>query len=319
MVATVARFALCSAWMLAQTAAFASDPPPVGKTTPEAEARLAFEQGLEELRGERWPEAETDFRRSLGFVKRMSTMYDLAFVLYMRGQPRECLALLEELGRGEDGVHDTRYEGYAALLMPRVLAQLGTLQFVVSPPFAEVRIDGELAHANGTTRSLLVLPGNHDVAVTAPGFEPKYFALVARGGVELQRELSLGSVESGRSPTPTPELAEAHAPRSHAFLDVAPWVVVGVGGALLASGVVTGIAALNADGEFHSRCPSNRDCNPADEPVRNRAVAFGHAADVLLVSGAVVAAGGITWRLLTPGPRQGSRSGAVFLSASGNF
>ncbi len=305
--------------MLAQTAAFASDPPPALDTTPEAEAKLAFERGLEELRGERWPEAETDFRRSLGLVKRMSTMYDLAFVLYMRGQPRECLALLEELGRGEDGVHDARYEGYAALLMPRVLAELGSFQFVVNPLFAEVRIDGELAHASGATRSLRVLPGNHDIAVTAPGFEAKHFALVARGGVELQRDISLVSAEPERSPLQRTEIAEAPPPRSHAFLDVAPWVAVGVGGALLASGAVSGIVALNADSEFHSRCPSNRDCDPQYEPIRNRAVSFGHAADVLLVSGAVVVAGGITWRLLTPGPRKGSQSSALFLSASGTF
>lgn len=313
------RFAVCSVVVAVQSAAFASDPPAAPATTPDAEAKLAFEQGLEELRGERWPEAEADFRRSLGFVKRMSTMYDLAFVLYMRGEPRECLALLEELGRGEDGVHDARYEGYAALLMPRVLAELGSFQFVVSPPFAEVRVDGELAHASGSTRSLRVLPGNHDIVANAPGFEAKDFALVARGGVEVQRDISLVSVATEHTPSPTTVLAEAPAPRSHAFLDVAPWVVVGVGGALLASGVVTGIAALNADSDFHSHCPSNRDCDPQYEPIRSRALAFGHAADVLLVSGAVVTAGGISWRLLTPGPRRGSRSSAVVVSASGNF
>src|SRR4051812_50133750 len=57
------------------------------------EARAEFENGLEALRNDRWPEAELHFRRSLELVPRPSTTYDLAYAVFRQRRPNESLAL----------------------------------------------------------------------------------------------------------------------------------------------------------------------------------------------------------------------------------
>jgi hypothetical protein len=101
---------------------------------------------------------------------------------------------------------------------------------------------------------------------------------------------------------------------------VAPWLTVGLGGAMLAGAAVTGALAKRADGAFGAMCPTLQNCDQNLTPLRDSAVRLGRITDVLLVSGAVLVAGGTTWRILVP-PTALSQAGAqgILVVASGAY
>src|SRR5215831_15404805 len=68
----------------------------------ERAAKDAFSEGLRLLRNGEWRDAELRFRESLAGVRRQSTEYNLAFVLYMQHRRRESLAVLDELSQAKD-------------------------------------------------------------------------------------------------------------------------------------------------------------------------------------------------------------------------
>lgn len=256
MTRTTCAIALATAIACSAAGASAqSDPtgvvPPQEAPVPNEEARAEFEKGLEALRNDRWPEAERHFRRSLELVPRPSTTYDLAYVLFRQGRPKESLALLEALERDRSPEAE-HYREFAAKLLPQVRADLE--------------------------------PDHPRVAPAAPVTVPPV--------------------------VPPP-------PASSDGSSVAPWVVAGTGGALLIAGAVTGALALAADHELKQGCPDNHDCNPSLEPTRDRALLLGTTTDVLLITGGVLVAGGLTWHFLLPSP--GARHDAAFLSVTGRY
>jgi tetratricopeptide (TPR) repeat protein len=302
MVARFRRLLLCIA-LFRPEAAFAEDAalPEVPEAT---EARLAFQEGLELLRLDQWASAEMKFRRSLALVPRQSTLYNLAFVLFKEGRPRKSLETLDRvrLLAVTDNARDPRYTEYAEALRPHVLAQVATLQLVVHPPDASVWVDGELAPQTGPQRTVPVDPGVHHVEASARGFIATRQDLVARAGAEIERRIALApELRETASAVVLPSTALPERPRGRSFLGSAgPWLTIGVGGALLVSGVVTGILAKRADDDFARDCPTLINCDPALRQTRDDANRLARITDVLVVSGAVVVVGGVSWRLLTP-------------------
>ena len=83
---------------------------------------------------------------------------------------------------------------------------------------------------------------------------------------------------------------------------VAPWVLVGAGGAMLVAGTITGIVALGKTSSIASACPQDTCPSTFDlDGARSSARTFVGLTDVLLIAGGVVAAGGLTWGLLSGG------------------
>ena len=281
------------------------------------EAKSAFDEGLQLLRDGKWADAEQKFRASLALVRRQSTEYNLAFALYMQHRRRECLAVLDGLSHTGEPGGDLRYEKYADLLRTRVQEELSTVRLLVTPATAHVQIDGEPAREKGSERWLQVEPGEHRAKVFAPGFMTKQIVLSTHSGTELEREVLLEPVAAGAPPAPVAD-ASNHPADSASFAQVAPWVVMGVGGALLAAAAVMGILAKEADNDFQRGCPTNHDCPPSLLNVRHRVEALGQTTDVLLVSGGVLVAAGFTWHLLVPAPKSAGPH-AVFVGVSGRF
>lgn len=284
----------------------------------ESAARDAFREGLRLLRQSDWHEAELKFRESLSLVPRKSAQYNLAFVLYMQHRRRECLAILDQLLRPGDEGAEPRYEQYGAVLKSRVQSELSTLRVLVTPATALVRIDGETPAARGPERWLVIEPGDHSVDISAPDYVPKHVVFATRAGTDVEREVALERVASL---APLPASARTNDAQPGAVSSagrIAPWIVMGVGGALLVTATVTGVLAKDADDEFQSKCPSNKNCPQSLEGLRDRVVTLGRATDVLLVSGGVLVAGGLTWRLLLPAPKAAGEH-ASFVTVSGRF
>lgn len=288
--------------------------PAAADSSPEERAKRAFEAGVQALSQRQWTNAEAFFRESLALVRRQSTLYDLAVALYMQGRARECIAVLDEMLHFDASAGSERYEHNAALLRERARAELSTVRLVVSPATAEVRIDGQATKKAGAERSLDVVPGRHEVEVSAAGHTTKRLVLVTRARSELERAVNLEILPVARAER---GLERSARPREPALLRLAPWIPMGTGGALLTAGAVTGIVALRNASEYKDQCPSKQSCPASSEDAYDRAQRFGLISTALLASGAVLAAGGFTWHLLLPSASKSDRTAG--LGVTGRF
>jgi len=273
-------------------------------------ARRAFRDGLEASRDERWPEAEAAFRRSLALVRRESTLYNLALAVYMEGRRDECASILEDALRDGGAAKDPEYEEYARRLLARVRAETSRVHLTVARPTALVRLDGSAQPGSGSERWFTVSPGSHEAEASAAGYHSRRFSFLAKAGIDVTESLALDAAR-GRARTPRAEPSSAGT--------LGPWITIGVGGALLAAAAVVGAVALETDDDLKSKCPTEHDCSPALMDERDRVVRLGHITDVLLISGGVVAAGGVAWRVLVPPPHAEDHGHAVLVEASGAF
>ena len=90
--------------------------------------------------------------------------------------------------------------------------------------------------------------------------------------------------------------AEAEAARGPGVL---PWVLVGVGGAAIVGGVVSGIVASGKQSDLEDDCPG--DICPGDVDLDGRSSSvklFAGLADGLVIGGVVMAGAGVLWLLL---------------------
>jgi hypothetical protein len=282
------------------------------------EARSAFDEGLGLLRGQRWPEAEASFRRSLAHVPRPSTKYNLAFVLFKQDKLKESSELLQDLLSGDDAALDVRYRDYAKALLANVWAAVSVLHLVITPENAELRVDGQPVPIGGRERSVPLDPGTHQVLASAPGFVSLTTQIVIPARGEGQREIELQQLrppEHAFASTASPKSV----PTRSAWVSAGPWVTIGVGAGLLAAAVVTGVLAKEADSDFAQKCPTLDRCEPQLQRLGDKVSHLATATNILLASGAAFVVGGVTWRLVLPAhpTRDGQRS--ALLAASAHF
>lgn len=174
----------------------------------------------------------------------------------------------------------TRERPYALAIELSKAIPRGELVLSVSPPGAEVLIDEKLVGRAPLAAPLRLEAGLHRIDVRAPGAEPYSEMVAIAEGETVQTEIDLaGGV---------------------------PWRTVGVigmgvGGALLAGGAVTGVLAVGASGDLDD-CRADPGCarttrevELADD-VRSRAL----ITDVLVWSGVAIAAGSVVLWLLSP-------------------
>jgi hypothetical protein len=331
MVKTPGALLLCCGVLLFTGVADADGPPPSPEASPPAEnpddieARQSFDRGLELLRAKQWTEAEQLFRDSLVRKPRQSTRYNLALVLFQQRRYLESLTLLEELFATADAARDAQFREFARALLPHVQANISTVHLFIEPAGATLRIDGEPHVASGGRRAIRLNPGAHRLELDAPGFQRQSLELTTEPGTEQPRTIVLTRARqtapvSGSPASPPPTRDQAAPSRQST---VGPWLTIGAGTALVVSGLIVGVAAIQADDDFVEQCPTLTDCDRRLIGLRDKAARLGRISDVLLVSGGAVVIGGITWRVLTPtsasSTSSGSVPGAISITAHGSF
>ncbi|MBL9110833.1 MAG: hypothetical protein JNM74_16230 [Myxococcales bacterium] len=157
--------------------------------------------------------------------------------------------------------------------------------------------------------SLGVRSGHHVMTVRSPGFVDETWELDALAGSKESREVTLKAPPKDAPPPPV--VTRPEAPPAEPSRSIAPWVVAGVGGAMMAVGAVTGVVALGKESDIANACP-NDVCPAAFDlaGARSSAKTFIGVTDVLLIGGGVVLAGGITWALLSS-PSSAPKAGAL--------
>jgi hypothetical protein len=79
-----------------------------------------------------------------------------------------------------------------------------------------------------------------------------------------------------------------------------PWIVAGVGGAMLVGAAVSGIVVMNKVSKLESKCPDDTCPNDAGlDADRDSAKKWMRATDVLLVGGGVLVTTSVLWLLLS--------------------
>jgi tetratricopeptide (TPR) repeat protein len=109
-------------------------------------------------------------------------------------------------------------------------------------------------------------------------------------------------VEAGEEPSPVDaSLSDVDTDEAGGGVPTGAWVTMAAGGALVLGAVVTGVMAKGAESDLHDACPGLTGCDPALQSTRDRARRLGLVTDVLWITGAVAAVGGLLWLLLGRG------------------
>jgi hypothetical protein len=259
----------------------------------EKKARESFKTAVEKFDAADFEAAVVLFREAYGLNPSWKLLYNIGQCEAARKRHGEALDVFEQyLTEGGDEVPPERREEVLAEVK-RLREMVGLIE-VAAPAGALVIVDGvERGKAPLSGRIRVAAGVDHAVRIELDGT------------VLLERQVRVGGGEEllvdGR-PAPAPEpsavaTAPAPAPADDGTaerdrkLRIAGWAAVGVGGAAIIAGAVTGSLALSANGKVKDACPGN-DCpaSQGDDVDRRDALAAG--TDVLLFVGGAVAVTG---------------------------
>jgi hypothetical protein len=312
----------------AQDAQEPPPPPPAPAPAPadvpaagiSEEAKRHFAAGvalLQDPEGEKVEEAYREFK----------TAYDISGSPKILGNMGFCAMRLERDGEAIEAY--TRYLREVPDIEPDERAQIvrdvqtlsvgvARLTIEVNKPGArvvDVRIPvrGErVTNTYGPVTDKLdigVRPGHHQITVKLADHEDAVWEVDAFAASRDRRAFVLR------------ERAVAHpigAPVERSSSHVGPWIVMGIGGAMIVGGAVTGIVALGKTGDIADRCPLDVCPRNFDlETERSSAKTFVRATDVLLIGGALVTLAGLSWYFLSNGGDKGPHDKAARALASG--
>ena len=293
------------------------------------EARAHFKAGvslLQDPEGERVEEAYREFKAA----------YESSHSPKILGNMGLCAMKLERDGEAIEAY--TRYLREVTDLGPEERAQIVrdvqtlttgvvTLQLTVTgaPPGTKVIVTDVRTPVKGERiTNAYVLPSDHKLVVgvrsghhmltaRAPGFQDEQWEIEALSGSKESRTLTLkprvtaAAVSPPSRPAGEPARAEPEPAPSRV-----PWVVAGAGAALMVAGAVTGVVALGKESDIATACPNDLCPSTFDlAGARSSAKTMIGVTDVLLIGGGVLVAGGVTWALLTPGPKPRERGAAT--------
>ena len=155
-----------------------------------AEARRLFEEGIDRADQERWGEAVELFRRSRAIVERPSTVFNLGNALFRLARYQDAVRAFEDFLRIAEA-SDADGRRSAQQLMETARRSLGRLVLTLSPGEAEVRIDGQVVDGSGATREITIDPGEHTLAVRAPGRREATSRVSVLPGARVEQRVEL--------------------------------------------------------------------------------------------------------------------------------
>jgi len=139
-----------------------------------------------------------------------------------------------------------------------------------------------------------IRPGHHIMTAKLEGYEDKVWEFEAYAGARERYAFSM-------KPRATQMPSQPHESKANPV----PWLVTGVGAAMLLSGAITGVIAAGKTKDIENQCPQDRCPSNFDlSSARSDASTFVRITDVLLIGGGVVTVGGLVWGLFFNHPRQ---------------
>lgn len=194
----------------------------------EEDARLLFEQGREAYGAGRYADARDAWVSAYESSGRADLLYNIAQAYRGLGLPVQELEFLQRFVAAVPITHPSRAPAQARVeaLEARIADTFIVLNEV--PADADVLLDGAPMEPQGTTRSLSVMPGPHQVVVVRDGYLPFHATVDA---------------VAGRATSVTVRMEERPVARAHQADGATRGLWLG-GGALLAAGAVSGGVAF---------------------------------------------------------------------------
>jgi hypothetical protein len=300
-------------------------------TDASAVAEQLFNQARELTKANQWAEACAKFEASLRYDPVLGTRLNLATCYEHVGKLasawglyRETIALAKKAG-------DTKRRDYAekqaAAIEPRIPKL--AISAPANPPAGFVmRRDGAQIDTGAQGVALFVDPGPHEIAASAPGFEPYAQTLTMVEGKTTTLaipDLKPASTPAGPVGPPRPPLA-GHAgttePRVVASEPAASrsrtYAAIGAGAAGVAAvavGLVFGVKASSTYGDATKLCGSSLVCGSADYSKGQQLVRDAHSSATIstvavVAGGAAIVAGVVLW-LTAPRSREAAHARLV--------
>jgi hypothetical protein len=169
---------------------------------------------------------------------------------------------------------------------------------LMQPSDASVAIDGILVPAAALGVKRAADPGFPEVTVSAPGYEPFKQTVTVGPGEEKSLEISLTKLpEVAESPAVDTSAKPASA--SGSLHRIGSYVALGVGGAGLVVGAITGSMAIKKHSDLNDECIENV-CSSASKKKIDSYETYGTVSAVTLAVGVVGVGTGIALLLTAP-------------------
>ncbi|MBS2016023.1 MAG: hypothetical protein JST00_24285 [Deltaproteobacteria bacterium] len=303
----------------AQPAAPAQASPPKAPPQPSGiseEAKRHFAAGvtlLQDPEGEKVEEAYREFR----------TAYDLSSSPKILGNMGFCAMRLERDGEAIDAysrylreVPDIDADERAQIVRDLQTLTVGVARISIEVNKPGVRIldvripvrGDRITNAYGPVTNgkleIGIRPGHHVITAKLPDHEDETWELDAYAATRDKRTFTMRERVVAPPPSAAPVASSTN---------VGPYIVMGIGGAMLVGGAITGIVALGQTSDIESKCPGDVCPNSFDlEDARSTAKTFVRVTDVMLIGGAIVGAGGLAWLLLSgSGSKEAPKAASV--------
>lgn len=312
---------------------YAQEMPDASQTTAaEKEARNAFHQGTAHFRNEEYDQAAAAFRRSYELNPSWKILYNIAQSEAAAKNYGLSLEAFEKfLTEGGDDIPESR--------QLEVIEEIGKLKTKVgvlnieAPPNCLVLIDGRRRGQTPVVQKIRVAVAKEHSVVVQSGDEILLEQKITLGSGELRTlSVSNGPGENGiiadsesrhsnsvtdsdgdrkNSATSIADFEDTGKPpvkqvndsrrksRSLKLNSVLAWGLIGIGGAAILTGGVTGIAAYSKKKELMDECPEKDQCPPESQPTIDSGTNLVTATAVLLPIGSALAVAGVSlifWR-----------------------
>jgi hypothetical protein len=171
-----------------------------------------------------------------------------------------------------------------------------------------------------------VNPGNHVVKASADGYVANETTFTVGEGESAAVSMTLEPMPtspSAKAPTPpTAKTTITTASGAQIGADGRPrastqrtlgFVALGIGGAGLVAGSITGLMAISRHGELQTRCPGGA-CPPEEQKTLDNYRTFSTVSTIGFIVAGAGAIGGMTLLLTSPNPREGHAQVSPFIS-----
>ncbi len=264
----------------------------------EAAAKAAFGEGKAAFADERFTEAADGFREAYRLKPSWKLLYNIGQAEVAGKRYGPALEVFERyLAEGGDEVSRDRQQEINKEI-ERLRGMVGFLK-VTAPKGAVVIVDGVERGTSPLHGDLEVAASVlHTVTARLNGEIVAEETVKVGGGRTASVEL-LPEAPEEISPSSPPTVSASSTPSTPSITSTSPsplktwgWVSVGIGGALLVGGGITGGLALAKNGDLENACEAD-GCYSSEYDSMDRRDGLATASTVLIISGGVFAATGI--------------------------
>ena len=255
-------------------------------------------EAIEEFSLGNWSEARALFQRAHDLNPSARTLRGLGMVAFELRNYVDAVRLLAASLEDPRNPLTLEHRKQVEELLTRARTFVGSFNIKMSPPGGELTVDDAPAQPSGGGPLLLDI-GKHTLVVVKGG-DKQTRVVDVRGGEQETLTFTPGTAAvpgSGAQKNATTAPAASDSGARGEGGSAVPYVMLGVGGALLIGAGVTGFMALGAQSDLEEKCPDRKDCAPNMKSTRSRAKTLGIVTDVLWIGGALAAGAGLIWIL----------------------